>query len=99
MVGRVARRRALAGIGMPAAAVPAGWMHAMIMQYQVLPSFIFGFLLTVFPRWISLPALTPRALRAGGRRHVRRTAAHAGGAVPAACRCCKPARCSRSPAG
>ncbi len=30
------------------------------MQYQVLPSFIFGFLLTVFPRWLSLPALTPR---------------------------------------
>jgi uncharacterized protein involved in response to NO len=40
--------------------LPAGWMHAIIMQYQVLPSFIFGFLLTVFPRWLSLPALTPR---------------------------------------
>ena len=38
-------------------AVPAGWMHATIMQYQVLPSFIFGFLLTVFPRWMNLPAL------------------------------------------
>jgi len=40
--------------------LPAGWMHAIIMQYQVLPSFIFGFLLTVFPRWLGLPALTPR---------------------------------------
>ena len=40
--------------------LPAGWMHAVIMQYQVLPSFIFGFLLTVFPRWLSLPALAPR---------------------------------------
>jgi uncharacterized protein involved in response to NO len=36
---------------------PAGWMHAVIMQYQVLPAFIFGFLLTVFPRWMSLPPL------------------------------------------
>ncbi len=38
--------------------VPAGWMHAFVMQYQVLPPFIFGFLLTVFPRWMGLPALT-----------------------------------------
>ncbi|HEU4602284.1 MAG TPA: NnrS family protein [Steroidobacteraceae bacterium] len=38
--------------------VPAGWMHAMVMQYQVLPSFMFGFLLTVFPRWMNQPALT-----------------------------------------
>jgi uncharacterized protein involved in response to NO len=41
-------------------AVPAGWLHAVIMQYQVLPTFMFGFLLTVFPRWLNLPALTPR---------------------------------------
>ncbi|MEO7252480.1 MAG: NnrS family protein [Arenimonas sp.] len=33
----------------------AGWLHAFVMQYQVLPSFFFGFLLTVFPRWIGLP--------------------------------------------
>ncbi|MBS0218317.1 MAG: NnrS family protein [Proteobacteria bacterium] len=32
----------------------AGWLHAFIMQYQMLPSFIFGFLLTVFPRWMGL---------------------------------------------
>jgi uncharacterized protein involved in response to NO len=38
--------------------LPAGWMHALIMQYQVLPPFIFGFLLTVFPRWLGLPALS-----------------------------------------
>jgi uncharacterized protein involved in response to NO len=30
-------------------------MHAVVMQYQVLPPFIFGFLLTVFPRWLALP--------------------------------------------
>lgn len=40
--------------------VPAGWMHAIVMQYQVLPSFMFGFLLTVFPRWMNLPPLTRR---------------------------------------
>ncbi len=39
-------------------AVPAGWLHATIMQYQVLPSFMFGFLLTVFPRWLNQPALS-----------------------------------------
>jgi uncharacterized protein involved in response to NO len=45
---------------LPQPPLPAGWMHAVTMQYQVLPSFIFGFLLTVFPRWLNLPALTPR---------------------------------------
>ncbi|HMN46266.1 MAG TPA: NnrS family protein [Povalibacter sp.] len=45
----------LFGLAQPA--VPAGWLHAMLMQYQVLPSFMFGFLLTVFPRWMNLPAL------------------------------------------
>ncbi|MFC3267965.1 NnrS family protein [Vulcaniibacterium thermophilum] len=33
----------------------AGWLHAFVMQYQMLASFIFGFLLTVFPRWMGLP--------------------------------------------
>lgn len=36
---------------------PPGWLHAIVMQYQVLPAFMFGFLLTVFPRWMSLPPL------------------------------------------
>jgi uncharacterized protein involved in response to NO len=35
----------------------AGWLHAIVMQYQVLASFVFGFLLTVFPRWMGLPDL------------------------------------------
>ncbi len=35
----------------------AGWLHAFVMQYQMLPSFIFGFLLTVFPKWLGLPEL------------------------------------------
>lgn len=34
-----------------------GWLHALVVQYLVLPSFIFGFLLTVFPRWMGLPDL------------------------------------------
>ena len=39
----------------PQAAAYPGWLHAFVMQYQVLPSFFFGFLLTVFPRWLGLP--------------------------------------------
>jgi uncharacterized protein involved in response to NO len=35
----------------------AGWLHAFTMQYQVLPTFMAGFLLTVFPRWMALPEL------------------------------------------
>jgi len=38
--------------------VYAGWLHAIVMQYQVLAPFIFGFLLTVFPRWMGLKDLT-----------------------------------------
>lgn len=49
------------GASVPRLPVPAGWMHAIVMQYHVLPAFIFGFLLTVFPRWMSLPPL--------GRQH------------------------------
>jgi uncharacterized protein involved in response to NO len=49
------------GYPLPQPPLPGGWAHALIMQYQVLPSFIFGFLLTVFPRWMGLPDL--------GRRH------------------------------
>jgi uncharacterized protein involved in response to NO len=43
---------------MPQPPIPAGWGHAFVMTYQVLTPFIFGFLLTVFPRWMGLPALT-----------------------------------------
>ena len=44
-------------IGMPTPPAHAGWLHAFVMQYQVLPPFFFGFLLTVFPRWMSQPEL------------------------------------------
>lgn len=39
---------------MPQPQAYAGWLHAFVMQYQMLASFIFGFLLTVFPRWMGL---------------------------------------------
>ena len=40
---------------MPEVQPYAGWLHAFVMQYQMLPSFVFGFLLTTFPRWMGLP--------------------------------------------
>ena len=42
---------------MPQTSPYAVWLHAFVMQYQMLPSFIFGFLLTVFPRWMGLPEI------------------------------------------
>lgn len=42
---------------MPETVVYGGWLHAFVMQYLVLPSFVFGFLLTVFPRWMGLEEL------------------------------------------
>lgn len=41
-------------------AVYGGWIHAIVMQYQVLAPFMFGFLLTVFPRWMGLDDLRRR---------------------------------------
>lgn len=45
-------------LGLPDAPLFGGWAHAFVMQYQVLPPFMFGFLLTVFPRWMGLPDLS-----------------------------------------
>lgn len=45
----------------PSPPVPAGWAHAMLTQYGMLPMFMFGFLLTVFPRWMGQPALPRRS--------------------------------------
>lgn len=38
--------------------LPSTWLHGFLMQYQVLPTFMFGFLLTVYPRWMALPEAT-----------------------------------------
>ena len=48
------------GHAFPASPVPPGWAHALLTQYGMLPLFIFGFLLTVFPRGLGQPALTKR---------------------------------------
>ncbi len=48
------------GHAFPVAPVPPGWAHAVFTQYGMLPPFMFGFLLTVFPRWMAQPALTRR---------------------------------------
>ena len=48
------------GHAFPAAPVPAGWAHAVFTQYGMLVPFIFGFLLTVFPRWMGQPPLQRR---------------------------------------
>lgn len=37
-----------------------GWLHAFVMQYQMLPAFFFGFLMTTFPKWTKQPDL-PRS--------------------------------------
>jgi uncharacterized protein involved in response to NO len=52
--------------GFAAPPVHAGWAHAFVMQYQVLPPFIFGFLLTVFPRWMGTDRAHALALPARG---------------------------------
>lgn len=47
-------------IGLLLPEVPASLLHAPAMLYLLLPSFIFGFLLTVFPRWVGYPDLIAR---------------------------------------
>lgn len=42
---------------LPEAPIFAGWIHAIVMQYQLLPPFMFGFLMTTFPRWMGQPEL------------------------------------------
>lgn len=49
------------GHAFPTAPVPPGWAHAVLTQYGMLPLFMFGFLLTVFPRWMGQPALARSA--------------------------------------
>ncbi|SEJ04333.1 NnrS family protein [Frateuria terrea] len=45
--------------GWPQPPVPPGWAHAMLTQYGMLPMFMFGFLLTTFPRWLNRPPIRP----------------------------------------
>jgi uncharacterized protein involved in response to NO len=41
----------------PQPPVPPAWGHALLTVYGMLPLFMFGFLLTVFPRWLDRPTL------------------------------------------
>ncbi len=78
---------------MPQLDIPAGWLHAFIMQYQVLPSFMFGFLLTVFPRWMGLPAYSKWHYVPVGFGSVGRAGADPGVAVRLRRICCSSACC------
>lgn len=42
----------------PQGALYGGSVHALVMPYLVLGPFLFGFLFTVFPRWMPVPAFT-----------------------------------------
>jgi uncharacterized protein involved in response to NO len=44
----------------PQPTIPAGWGHAMLIQYGMFPLFMFGFLMTTFPRWMNGPPVPPR---------------------------------------
>lgn len=37
--------------------VASTWVHGFLMVYGVFPFFIFGFLFTVYPRWMSAPVV------------------------------------------
>ncbi|HET6587109.1 MAG TPA: NnrS family protein [Oleiagrimonas sp.] len=39
--------------------IPMGWAHAMAIQYGLFPLFMFGFLMTTFPRWMDGPSVPP----------------------------------------
>jgi uncharacterized protein involved in response to NO len=41
-----------AGLPFPGLTAPPAWVHAFLAIYGLFPFFVFGFLLTVFPRWL-----------------------------------------------
>lgn len=45
--------------GWPQPSIPPAYAHGMLIQYGMFPLFVFGFLLTVFPRWLNRPSLPP----------------------------------------
>ncbi len=42
----------------PPTVIPAVWSHVFLMLFGIFPFFIFGFLLTVYPRWMNGAAVT-----------------------------------------
>ncbi|MBL0116620.1 MAG: NnrS family protein [Sphingomonadales bacterium] len=45
----------------PGDTIPPSLLHAPLLMYLAIPPFFFGFLLTVFPRWMGYPDLTKTA--------------------------------------
>ncbi len=43
----------------PQPPIPPIWGHAMLIQYGLFPLFMFGFLMTTFPRWMNGPTVPP----------------------------------------
>jgi len=43
----------------PQPSIPPIWGHAMLIQYGLFPLFMFGFLMTTFPRWMNGPPVPP----------------------------------------
>ncbi|TAL88724.1 MAG: NnrS family protein [Rhodanobacter sp.] len=43
--------------GWPQPSIPPVYGHAMLIQYGLFPLFMFGFLMTTFPRWLGCPDL------------------------------------------
>lgn len=41
----------------PPTVVPALWAHAFLMLFGLFPFFIFGFLMTTYPRWLGRPPI------------------------------------------
>lgn len=41
----------------PQPSIPPIWAHAMLIQYGLFPLFMFGFLMTTFPRWMDGPTV------------------------------------------
>lgn len=44
---------------LPPTVLPPAWVHLYLMLYGLFPFFIFGFLFTVYPRWMSAPVVPP----------------------------------------
>ncbi len=52
--------RTLPGVPLPALALPPAWAHAFLMLYGTFTFYLFGFLMTTYPRWMGGPPV-PRA--------------------------------------
>ena len=44
----------------PQPSIPPVFGHAVLIQYGLFPLFMFGFLMTTFPRWMNGPQVPPR---------------------------------------